>query len=222
MRNYDAAVFDLDGTLLDTLGDLADSTNYALRLSGFPQRTLDEVRMFVGNGVARLIHLAVPEGTPPEAEAACLARFRAHYLTNMENKTAPYPGILPLLDGLADAGYALAVVSNKFDAAVKGLCQSYFGGRIPVAIGESRGVERKPAPDTVLRALEELGVDASRAVYIGDSDVDILTARNSGLPCISVSWGFRDSAFLREHGAAVIADTPQALERALLAESAGG
>lgn len=216
MRYYDAAVFDLDGTLLDTLGDLADSTNYALRLSGFPQRTLDEVRMFVGNGVARLIHLAVPQGTPPRAEAACLAQFRAHYLTNMENKTAPYPGILPLLDELSADGYALAVVSNKFDGAVKGLCQSYFGARIPVAIGESQGVARKPAPDTVLRALEELGVDAGRAVYIGDSDVDIQTAQNSGLPCLSVSWGFRDSAFLQRHGAAVIVDTPQALKRALL------
>ena len=152
---YHTILFDLDGTLLDTLQDLADSTNYALSVHRMPARTLEEGRTFVGNGVGRLIHLAVPEGTPAEEEAACLADFRAHYLLNMENKTAPYPGVPALLEHLQAAGIRTAVVSNKFDGAVKGLCQNYFGDRLPVAIGESQGVARKPAPDTVFRALAE-------------------------------------------------------------------
>lgn len=215
-KTYQAVLFDLDGTLLDTLQDLADSANYALATAGFPTRTLEEIRAFIGNGVGLLIRRALPQDAGAEAEAACLAQFRAHYLTNLSNKTAPYPGILPLLDRLNAAGLRLAVVSNKFDGAVKALCQTYFGPRIPVAIGESEGVTRKPAPDTVLRALEELGVAADKAVYVGDSDVDILTARNSGLDCISVSWGFRDADFLRAHGAIQLADTPQTLGGLLL------
>ena len=131
-------------------------------------RSLEDIRTFVGNGVGRLIHLAVPHGTPPEAEAKCLSDFRAHYLLNMENKTAPYPGILALLDRLRAAGFRLAVVSNKFDGAVKGLCAAYFGARIPVAIGESPTVARKPAPNAVLRALEELGSTVGQAVYVGE------------------------------------------------------
>ena len=212
---YQTAVFDLDGTLLDTLDDLADSVNAALAGNGLPGRSREEVRRFVGNGVARLIHLAVPEDTSPELEAKCLAEFRAHYLNNMEHKTAPYPGVLALLDALAARGIARAVVSNKFDGAVKGLCGTYFGPRIPVAIGESRQVARKPAPDTVFQALKELGAEAAGAVYIGDSDVDIQTARNAGLPCISVSWGFRSRDFLAQHGAQCIADTPAELQALL-------
>lgn len=219
MPAYEAAIFDLDGTLLNTLQDLADSTNYALSLHGLPRRTLEEVRCFVGNGVAQLISRAVPEDTPPELEARCLADFRAHYLLNMENKTAPYPGVLALLDALEAHGIHRAVVSNKFDSAVKGLCQTYFADRIPVAIGESQGVARKPAPDTVFRALEELGVPGDRAVYIGDSDVDIATAQNAGVPCISVSWGFRSRAFLLEHGASAIAATPEELFTLLTGET---
>lgn len=216
MYPYQTVIFDLDGTLLDTLQDLADSTNYALSVHRMPARTLEEVRTFVGNGVGRLIHLAVPEGTPAEEEAACLADFRAHYLLNMENKTAPYPGVPALLEHLQAAGIRTAVVSNKFDGAVKGLCQNYFGDRLPVAIGESQGVARKPAPDTVFRALAELGAEPAGAVYVGDSDVDIATAQNAGLPCISVSWGFRDADFLRAHGAQQVADSPAALGALLL------
>lgn len=216
MSAYQAVIFDLDGTLLDTLQDLADSTNYALSLNGLPTRTVDEVRRFVGNGVGKLICRAVPEGTDPELEARCLADFRAHYTLNMENKTAPYPGILSMLEQLADRGVLRAVVSNKFDSAVKGLCDAYFGQRIPVAIGESQGVARKPAPDTVFRALEELGADPARSVYVGDSEVDIATARNAGLPCISVSWGFKSRAFLLEHGADHIAGSPEELLGLLL------
>lgn len=220
MYPYQTVIFDLDGTLLDTLRDLADSTNYALSVHRMPARTLEEVRTFVGNGVGRLIHLAVPEGTPEDEEARCLADFRAHYLLNMENRTAPYPGVLELLEHLQAAGIRTAVVSNKFDGAVKGLCQNYFGSRIPVAIGESQGVARKPAPDTVFRALAELGAGADRAVYVGDSDVDIATARNAGLPCISVSWGFRDADFLTAHGARRIVDSPAELEALLLSPAA--
>ncbi len=211
MRRYSTVIFDLDGTLLDTLQDLADSTNYALALHHMPTRSLEEIRRFVGNGVGLLLHRAVPEGTPADLEAQCLADFRAHYVVNMENKTAPYQGILPLLDGLNQEGIKLAVVSNKFDGAVKGLCSTYFGPRIPVAIGESQGVARKPAPDTVFRALDELGADAAGAVYVGDSEVDLQTARNAGLPCISVSWGFRDRDFLSSQGAQTIVSTPAEL-----------
>ena len=213
--HYEAVIFDLDGTLLNTLEDLADSTNYALAHHGFPVRTLEEVRQFVGNGVAMLIHRAVPAGTNPEEEAACLDTFRRHYLTHMRCKTAPYPGIPELLERLKKAGCAVAVVSNKFDAAVKELCADYFGAQVPVAIGESEGVRKKPAPDTVYRALEELGIPAARAVYVGDSEVDIETARNTGMDCISVSWGFRDTAFLLAHGAWAVAANPEALERLL-------
>nr|WP_317324415.1 HAD-IA family hydrolase [uncultured Flavonifractor sp.] len=211
MIPYRTVIFDLDGTLLDTLQDLADSTNYVLALHKMPLRSLDEIRRFVGNGVGQLIHLAVPAGTPEQEKAQCLADFRAHYLLNMENRTAPYPGILALLDSLNQAGIKLAVVSNKFDGAVKGLCASYFGDRIRVAIGESETVARKPAPDTVLRALAELEADAEGAVYVGDSEVDIETARNAGLPCLSVSWGFRDADFLRSRGARSILSSPAAL-----------
>lgn len=213
---YHTAIFDLDGTLLNTLEDLADSTNYALALHRLPTRTVEEVRRFVGNGVGLLIHRAVPEGTDETLERQVLADFRAHYLVNMEHKTAPYPGVLELLDRLRASGIRTAVVSNKFDGAVKGLCQAYFGDRVEVAIGESQGVECKPAPDTVFRALAELGSQAEGAVYIGDSDVDIQTARNAGLPCISVSWGFRDEAFLSEHGAATVAASREELAALLL------
>ena len=213
---YHTAIFDLDGTLLDTLQDLADSANYALALHHLPARTVEEVRQFVGNGVGLLIRRAVPEGTPEELERQVLRDFRAHYLVNMENKTAPYPGIPELLDALGAAGVPTAVVSNKFDGAVKGLCQNYFGDRIRAAIGESQGVARKPAPDTVFRALAELGMPREGAVYVGDSDVDVETAKNAGLPCISVSWGFRSRSFLTEHGARTIADTVEELKELLL------
>ena len=213
---YHTAIFDLDGTLLDTLQDLADSTNYALSLHHLPPRTVEEVRQFVGNGVGLLIHRAVPEGTAEELEGQVLRDFRAHYLLNMENRTAPYPGVPDLLDALRAAGVHTAVVSNKFDGAVKGLCQNYFGQRVEAAIGESQGVARKPAPDTVFRALAELGQAPEGAVYVGDSDVDILTAKNAGLPCIAVSWGFRSRAFLEANGARIIADTMQELEQLLL------
>ena len=212
---YHTAIFDLDGTLLDTLQDLADSTNYALALHQMPTRTVEEVRRFVGNGVGLLIHRAVPEGTDEALENQVLADFRAHYLINMEHKTAPYPGILQLLDALNRAGIRVAVVSNKFDAAVKGLCHDYFGQRVAVAIGESASVRKKPAPDSALAALDALGVAADRAVYIGDSDVDIETARAAGMDCLSVTWGFRDADFLLDHGARQLVPSVSELAKCL-------
>lgn len=212
---YDTVIFDLDGTLLDTLDDLRDSVNHALSSCGFPTRSRDEVRAFVGGGVTRLMALAVPEGAPPRREAECLRLFRAHYVLNMEHKTAPYPGVPALLRRLSGEGFRLAIVSNKFDGAVKGLAQTYFEGLIPVAIGECEGVAKKPAPDTVFRALKELNANAGRAVYVGDSDVDLATAKNAGLPCVSVSWGFRDRSFLAAHGAVHIVDDAEALYKSL-------
>ncbi len=207
------AVFDLDGTLLDTLDDLADAVNAALARASFPSRTRDEVRQFVGNGVERLIRLAVPAGTDEATVMAVLGDFKATYAAHCAVRTAPYPGVIALLDALREQGCRIAVVSNKFDAAVKELCRHYFGDRVEVAVGErlSEGIRRKPAPDTVFEALAAFGLrpeeaDRHRITYIGDSDVDIETAKNAGIPCISVTWGFRDAAFLRDHGARVVAD----------------
>lgn len=216
MRRFDTVIFDLDGTLLDTLEDLADSTNYALRENGFPTRSLAEVRQFVGNGVARLIHLALPARVSPELEAKCLETFKGHYRLHMRDKTGPYPGVPALLERLQADGFRMAVVSNKLDDAVKTLCREYFGPLIPVALGERPGIPKKPAPDLVRACMVALGGAADRCVYVGDSDVDIQSAQNAGLPCLSVSWGFRDRDFLLAHGAGTILDTPEELERALL------
>lgn len=221
MKGFDTVIFDLDGTLLNTLDDLADSANHALSTHGLPERTVDQVRQFVGNGVAQLIHLAVPEGTPQDVETQCLTDFKAHYRANMRRKTAPYPGIPELLKQLQINGCKVAVVSNKFAGAVKELCGAYFGPLLPVALGERPGVQKKPAPDLVWACLKELEATAEGAVYVGDSDVDIETAKNAGLPCLSVSWGFRDRAFLLSHGAQFLADTPQELSNLLLGQTAG-
>ena len=208
MPQYDTIIFDLDGTLLDTLEDLADAVNHALSQMQMPQRTLDEVRQFVGNGVAKLIQRAVPAGTSPEQTAQALEIFKAYYDLHKEDKTAPYAGINELLSVLHQRGYKLAVVSNKFDRAVKDLMPRYFPGLIHAAAGEDEehGVPKKPDPTMVHRVMEELG--AQKAVYVGDSEVDMETARNSGLPCISVTWGFRARDFLLANGATVLADTP--------------
>ena len=218
MSHYKTVIFDLDGTLLNTLDDLADAANYALGEMGWPVRTVDEVRRFVGNGVANLIARAVPTGTSEADTAKCLSIFQARYLKHMADKTAPYPGIWYLLRGLRAQGVKTAVVSNKFDGAVKGLCRDYFGPLIPAAAGECATSPKKPDPAMVYKALEDLRADVRGAVYVGDSDVDIATAKNAGLPCISVTWGFRDEGFLREHGAETIVHSPLELEKVLLGE----
>ena len=208
---YQTAVFDLDGTLLDTLEDLYRATNTALEDHSLPRRSRDEVRMFVGNGVEMLIRRAVPAGTDEETTLAVLADFKTTYAAICEDHTRPYDGIPDMLRALREKGIRVAVVSNKFDAAVKQLCEKYFGDLVEVAIGERAGVRKKPAPDTVYEALKELGVTAEGAVYIGDSDVDIETARNCGMPCISVTWGLRDKDFLLQNGAEILVDTPERL-----------
>lgn len=201
-RRYDAIIFDLDGTLLDTLADLTGSVNAAMKQFGLPGRTLDEVREFVGNGIRRLIQRVVPGGeTHPEFEQI-LDYFREHYGAHCMDETEPYPGIVSLLDWLRKTGVRTAIVSNKADFAVKKLRDVYFDELIEVAIGEREGVRKKPEPDSVLQALEELGVERGRAVYVGDSDVDLQTAGNAGLDCILVSWGFRSREFLLAAGAA--------------------
>ena len=208
---YQIAVFDLDGTLLDTLEDLYLATNSALESHSMPRRSRDEVRMFVGNGVEMLIRRAVPSCTDEETTLAVLADFKTTYAAICEDHTRPYDGILDMLRALREKGIRVAVVSNKFDAATKQLCQKYFGDLVEVAIGERAGVRKKPAPDTVYEALKELGMTATGAVYIGDSDVDIQTAKNCGMPCISVTWGLRDKDFLLQSGAEILVDTPEKL-----------
>lgn len=203
-------IFDLDGTLLNTLDDLADSTNYALAKFGYPTRTIEEVRQFVGNGVAKLIERAIPDGKKNPNFEKCLAIFKENYAQNMYNKTAPYVGILEMLSNLKSKGLKIAVVSNKFDLAVKELCKKYFDGYIDFAAGENeaQGIKKKPAPDTVFTVLKEFELNPEDAVYVGDSDVDIMTAKNSQMPCISVTWGFRDEKFLLENGATILINTP--------------
>ena len=211
MANYRTYIFDLDGTLLDTLGDLAASVNYALRQNGLPEHTVDDVRRFVGNGVRKLMERAVPGGAAnPQFETA-FATFRTHYMQHALDTTRPYDGIPEVLHALKARGCQLAVVSNKMMAATQELVAHFFP-EIEVAIGEheAEGIRKKPAPDTVREALRRLNTQHS-AVYVGDSDVDIETARNSGLPCISVLWGFRDRDFLVAHGATTLISNPREL-----------
>ena len=212
MKKYSIYVFDLDGTLLDTLGDLAASVNYALRSHGMPEHSIEDVRRFVGNGVRKLMERAVPEGADnPQFEAA-FATFRAYYMEHVQDTTRPYEGIPETLATLKAQGCRLAVVSNKMRKATEELCRHFFPDTIEVAIGEDEaaGIRKKPAPDTVFEAVCVLG-DKGDAVYVGDSDVDIQTAHNAGIPCISVLWGFRDKDFLLQHGAKTLISAPQEL-----------
>ena len=214
---YQTAIFDLDGTLLDTLEDLYRAVNTALAARSFPLRSRDEVRMFVGNGVEMLIRRAVPAGCDEKTTLATLAHFKTTYAAICKDHTRPYDGILPALATLRERGVRVAVVSNKFDAATKSLCAEYFGDLVEVAIGERADVRKKPAPDTVMEALRELGVTSQGAVYIGDSDVDIRTAENCGMDCISVTWGLRDEDFLLENGAKALVRTPSELLGVIIA-----
>lgn len=211
MRDFSTYIFDLDGTLLYTLGDLAASTNYALRTFGMPERSLEDVRWFVGNGVRKLIERAVPDGAGNPEFDNVYAAFRQHYMEHSLDTTGPYPGIMDMLAELKRRGKRIAVVSNKFYAATQELCRHFFGGYVEVAIGERENIRKKPAPDTVMEALRQLDAAGTDAVYVGDSEVDIETARNSGLPCISVLWGFRDKEFLTEHGGTTFVTEPSQL-----------
>ncbi len=211
-QNIQAVIFDLDGTLLNTLDDLRNSVNAALKMHGLPERTMDEVRRFLGNGLSELVRRAI--GKPDQAlHDAVLQDTRRLYKMKCRECTVPYEGIPELLQTLRDRGMRIAVVSNKPDAEVKTLCKAFFGDVIDAAIGQLSGVPLKPAPDSVLRAMQELHVSAENSIYIGDSDVDILTAKHAGLPCISVLWGFRDKSFLENAGAACFAQRPEEINR---------
>ena len=208
MSKINTVVFDMDGTVLNTIDDLATSVNYAMEKFGFPQRTVEDYRRAVGNGIRRAIELTVPGGTSQEVIDEMVPVFKEHYDEHCLDKTRPYDGIIELMIELKKRGYKMAIVSNKIDSAVKELNQRFFSEAIEVAIGEKPGVNRKPAPDMVWEALKELGSTEDEAVYIGDSEVDFATANNSNLPCISVLWGFRDKDLLEEIGAQVFAEKP--------------
>ena len=209
--NIKAVIWDLDGTLLNTLDDLAASVNAALAMNGMPLRSTEEVRAFVGNGIRNLMIRAVPGGEANPAFDKALEDFIRHYGAHSRDRTRPYDGILEMLDKLSAAGVKHAIVSNKIDFAVKELSRAYFGERMCAAIGDDPSRARKPAPDSVLAAMREMGVTAQETVYVGDSDVDVLTARNAGVPCVAVLWGFRDEACLRAAGAGRLARTPEEL-----------
>ncbi len=207
-------LFDLDGTLLDTLGDLTDATNFALRSFGYPERTLAEIRTFVGNGAENQIRLSLPSGASPAEVQQVLSVYKPYYTSHCQVKTAPYGGIPDALKSLAE--FPMAIVSNKPDPAVKALCAQYFPGMY--ALGERAGCPRKPAPDMLRQAMQDLGV--TRCIYIGDSEVDILTAKNAHVPCLCVTWGFREQSILESAGGSHFCADPYALSqsiRALLA-----
>lgn len=209
MKEYNTYIFDLDGTLLNTINDLAASVNYALRSVGLPEHSVDDVRRFVGNGVRKLMERAIEGGDSNPLFDEAYATFRKHYLEHGLDTTEPYPGIVEMLGRLKADEKNIAVVSNKFYAATQELCRHFFGEYVAVAIGERENIRKKPAPDTVEEALRQLGASRDGAVYIGDSDVDIETARNCNMPCISVLWGFRSRDFLIEHGAQRLVEAPE-------------
>lgn len=212
------AIFDLDGTLLDTLDDLTDSMNYMLGKHNFPLRTRDEVRNFVGNGVRKLVERAIP--TEYKADDEFIDKFyndfSLYYNSHSDVKTSPYPGTLDMLDKLLENGFDIAIVSNKIDSAVKSLSSKFFGGRIRSAIGEKPSIRHKPEPDMVFMAMEGMGANKMDSIYIGDSEVDIETARNAGIPCVSVLWGFKDRKFLEESGATMLVHSMEELTKNLI------
>lgn len=205
---YEAIIFDLDGTILNTLPDLTESVNFALKKYNFPTRTIDEVRSFVGNGVGLLIKRSLPTGTDDKICEDCLTEFKIYYENHYAVKTVPYDGICDVLSKIKDKGIKIGVVSNKFDSAVRELCKIYFDGLIDVSVGEKEGVPRKPSPDSAEYVIRILDVPKNKILYVGDSEVDILTAKNAGLQSISVSWGFKSKEFLFENGASKIIDNP--------------
>ena len=208
MKSIQYIIFDMDGTLLDSLTDLQNTLNYCFREEGFTERTYNEVRSFVGNGLRTLIERAVPQGTKEEKIDQILEVFKPHYMAHCMDFTAPYEGVVEMLACLKEAGYKMAIVSNKADEALKHLSEHFFGDYIDVAVGERPGMNKKPEPDLVYLAMEEIGATKENSVYIGDSEVDYQTAVNSGLKCISVLWGFRDKELLESYGADCFANTP--------------
>mgnify|MGYP002679564466 FL=1 len=203
---YTTIIFDLDGTLLNTLADLAAATNHALTEHKLPQRTTDEVRRFVGNGIHKLIERAVPADTPAELQEAVFASFNRYYKEHCADSTRPYEGVPQLLQQLRTAGCRTAIVSNKADYGVQALAKQYFDGQLDAACGERAGIAKKPAPDMLLAIMRQLKAEPASTIYIGDSDTDLDTARNAGVACIGACWGFRGRAFLEAHGAKLLAE----------------
>ena len=218
MRKYDTVIFDLDGTLLNTLEDLKDAVNYVMRQNGYPERTLEEVRHFVGNGIRKLMERALPEYVKGETFERVFEEFRIYYTAHCQEKTCAYEGIVPLLQELKKQGIALAIVSNKNHAAVCELNEIYFKEYIKVAIGQKDGIRKKPAPDTVLQALKELGKEKETALYVGDSEVDYQTAGNTGMDCVLVTWGFRTVEELSEFKPYVFISKPEELLRVIFTD----
>lgn len=212
----DTIIFDLDGTLLDTLEDLADAVNYALHKMNFRERSLKEIRSFVGNGVVNLIERSTPKNIISKDNEECLRIFKKYYSNNSHNKTNIYPDVQNVLLKLKEQGFKLTMVSNKFDAAVKKLSEYYFNDLFESSIGDMEGYNKKPAPDNLIRAVKEVNSSLDKSIYVGDSEVDILTAKNAHIPCVSVLWGFRDRDCLLENGAKCFADSPQQMYQKLM------
>lgn len=208
---YDTIIFDMDGTLLNTLDDIVDSVNHILKNHEMPLRTYDEIKGFVGKGAANLIARVLPGGRDNSGYEAFLREYKDHYSKNIDVKTAPYEGIMEMLEDLSSKNYKMAIASNKSDPYVKELSKKYFGKYIDIVVGESEETMAKPSPQMIHKVLAELGSGAETSVYVGDSDTDIRTAENANMPCISVSWGFRDAGFLMEHRASCIIDNPYEL-----------
>ena len=211
MKKYRAVIFDLDGTLLDTLDDLAGSVNYSLNKYAGMTRSVQQIRTFVGNGVRTLMTRSLPGGQSNPAFEAAFEDFKAYYADHCRDNTKPYPKISELVHELSARGYQLAIVSNKTDPEVKKLSREYFGDAFSSAVGEREGVLRKPAPDTLFQTLKELGLAKEQAVYIGDSEVDVQTALNAGVDCIGVTWGFRSPEQLAEAGCHSMINDPMQL-----------
>lgn len=214
--SYKYVIFDLDGTLLNTLDDIRDSLNRTLALYGLREQTAEEVRSHVGNGSGRLVELSIPDGKQNPLFTDILRDYGAWYNAHCRIKTRPYDGVPQLVDDLTARGIRCAIVSNKPDAAVRSLAADIFPGRMDVAVGDSEGVRRKPAPDTVLKAMAQLGADSGSAVYVGDSEVDVATAANAAIPCVAVTWGFRTREQLIAAGARTLADTPEQVKAIIL------
>ena len=220
MRKYDTIIFDMDGTLLNTIEDIADCVNYILKKYGYPEKTYSQIRNYVGNGSERLMEQALPKGRNNPDFEKCLKEYIHYYLENNNNKTSPYEGIMGLLEELTQKNYKIAIVSNKNDDNIKELNKIYFSDYIKTAIGESKDVKRKPAPSMVFNAMKELKSNIGNSVYVGDSEVDIDTAKNAGIVCVSVCWGFRDKKFLEKHGAEYLIGEPYELLEFLGEENA--
>lgn len=215
MKNINTIIFDLDGTLLNSLEDLHACFNHAIEHFGYPSRNIDEIKSFVGNGIKKAIERALPQRVPNEELNEITNYFRTYYKEHMVEFTKPYEGIIELLSNLKKKGYKLGIVSNKFDDEVKKLSKSYFGDLINIAIGESYEIRRKPEIDGVVKAVEIMGSKLENCVFVGDSNVDIETAKNAGIPCISVLWGYRDKNFLMECGGKLFAETTKDIEKIL-------